>query len=189
MGVGLVLASAVCFSFAGVLVRAVESTNEWQVVYWRSLGFVVAVADRSCAASPRPILSILRRCWLDRRRRLAGACAWFGLLHLGVDQYDDRQCRVLFRGAALHHGLFRMAVVRRTPKTRKLGHHGRRICWNFGDGLRRLIGGRWFGNLLAGIGIIGYTVLVLSLRAGRKVDMMPLLCLGGLGRWWRRAGH
>ena len=43
-----------------------------------------------------------------------------------------------------------------------------------------LTGGRWFGNMLAAFGIVGYTAMVLSVRAGRRVDMMPIRCLGGI---------
>ena len=176
----LVLASAFCFSLAGVLVREIESANEWQVVYWRSAGFVVAVA----------VVLALRH----RRRFFHSfiAVGWVGVigalgLALGSVCYIWAMFNTTIANAVFFFGALPFIT-------------GFFACLLFDERLRReswfimaaafagivvmvfggLTGGRWFGNLLAAAGIVGYTALVLSLRAGRKVDMMPLLCMGGI---------
>ncbi len=176
----LVLASAFCFSLAGVLIREIKTANEWQVVYWRSLGFVVAVA----------IVLAFRH-----RRRFARAfidVGWVGAIgSLGLALGSVCFVWALFNTTIANAVFFFGALPFVTGF----------FAWLlFGERLRReswfimaaafvgivvmvyggLTGGRWFGNLLAGIGIIGYALLILSLRAGRKVDMMPLLCIGGV---------
>ncbi len=180
VGVALVLGSALCFSLAGVLIREVDSASEWQVVYWRSAGFVIAVA----------IVLALRH-----RRRFFQAfidVGWIGVvgslgLALGSVCYiwalfsTTIANAVFFFGALpFISGFFAWLLfderLRRESWLIMAVAFGGIVVMVYGG----LTGGRWFGNLLAAIGIIGYTVLVLALRAGRKVDMMPLLCLGGI---------
>ena len=180
VGVALVLGSALCFSLAGVLIREVDSASEWQVVYWRSAGFVIAVA----------IVLALRH-----RRRFFQAfidVGWIGVvgslgLALGSVCYiwalfsTTIANAVFFFGAlpfisAFFAWLLFDERLRRESWLIMAVAFGGIVVMVYGG----LTGGRWFGNLLAAIGIIGYTILVLALRAGRKVDMMPLLCLGGL---------
>lgn len=180
VGVGLVLASAVCFSFAGVLVRAVESANEWQVVYWRSLGFVVAVAIvLALRHRGRFFQSFVDVGWIgvvgSLGLALGSVCYIWALINTTIAN------AVFFFGALpFITGFFAWLLFDERLRRESWVIMGVAFAGILVMVYGGLIGGRWFGNLLAGIGIIGYTVLVLSLRAGRKVDMMPLLCLGGL---------
>ena len=178
-GLALVLASAFCFSLAGVMIREIETANEWQVVYWRSLGFVATVA----------IVLALRH-----RRNFARAfidVGWTGVIgSFGLALGSVCYVWALFNTTIANAVFFFGALPFITGF----------LAWLlFGERLRReswfimavafagivvmvyggLASGRWFGNLLAAIGIVGYAVLIVSLRAGRKVDMMPLLCIGG----------
>ena len=178
-GVALVMGGAFCFSLAGVMIREIQTANEWQVVYWRSLGFVTTVA----------IVLALRH-----RRGLARAfidVGWIGVIgSLGLALGSVCYVWALFNTTIANAVFFFGALPFITGF----------LAWLlFGERLRReswfimavafagiivmvyggLTSGRWFGNLLAAIGIVGYAVLVVSLRAGRKVDMMPLLFMGG----------
>jgi len=179
-GVALVLGSAFCFSLAGLFVREIEHANEWQVVYWRSLGLTVAVTtvlafrhrtrffkafiDIGWSGAIGSLgLSLGSVCyvWAFFNTTIANAVFFFGALPFLTGFF----AWLLFGERLRRESWFIMAFA-----------FAGIIVMVYGG----LTGGRWFGNLLAGIGLIGYIVLILSLRAGRRVDMMPLLCLGGL---------
>lgn len=180
VGVALVLGSALCFSLAGVLIREVETANEWQVVYWRSAGFVVAVSI---------VLALRHRGRFFQAFIDVGWIGFVGSLGLALGSvcyiwalFNTTIANAVFFFGALPFitGFFAWLLfderLRRESWLIMAAAFGGIVFMVFGG----LTGGRWFGNLLAAIGIVGYTTLILVLRAGRKVDMMPLLCIGGI---------
>ena len=175
----LVLGSGFCFSLSGVVIREIEAANEWQVVYWRSLGFVTTVAAVLAWRHGRGVV----RAFVD--------VGWVGVVgSLGLALGSVCYVWALFATTIANAVFFFGALPFLAGFLAWLlfGERLRRESWlamgvAFAGLLVMVYGGlaagRWFGNLLAAIGILGYAVLVVSLRAGRKVDMMPLLCIGG----------
>jgi DME family drug/metabolite transporter len=179
-GVALVLSSAVCFSLAGVLVREIESANEWQVIYWRSGGLVIAVAAVLALRHKRRFFqSFIDVGWVGvigtLGLALGSVCFIWAMFNTTI-----ANAVFLFGALPFITGFFAWLLfderLRRESWFIMAAAFGGIVVMVYGG----LTGGRWFGNALAAVGIIGYAALVLSLRAGRNVDMMPLLCMGGI---------
>ncbi len=180
LGILFVLGGAVCFSTVGVIVRSLAGASVWQVVLYRGLAFAICVQ----------LFLFYRYRW--RAFAIYRDIGWLGIvgaagLAWGSICYVWAFFHTTVANAVFFFGVLPMA----TGFTAWLlyGERVRGASWAamavalagivvmFYGGF--VLGG-WFGNLLALFGIVGYTALTIAVRAGRAVDMMPLLAVGAL---------
>ena len=181
LGVVMLLGSGVCFSISGVLIRLIESATVWQVVFFRSaswaLAVLLAMSLQSRAVPWRAFLSIGR----------FGAIGAMGLAVGGVfivwAQFHTSIANVVFILGALP---FLSALLARLF----LGERVRGLTWLamaaalVGIGVMVWGGiesGRLLGNVLAIVGISGLALMTVALRHGRRGDTRPVFVLGGTG--------
>ncbi len=179
-GVLCVLAGGSCLSLGGVLIRQFETADGWQIVFYRAIGFILA-------------LSLYLA--LKHRRRFFGAflaVGWPGLvaavsLGLGTVCYVFAMlltsvANVVFTLAA---GPFLAATLAwlvlreriRLPTLLAMLVAAAGIGLMFADGL---VSGSWLGNLVALGPPVSFAVTVVAWRSNRGVDMVPATCLSGV---------
>ena len=176
------LVSATFFtSLAGILIRLVEGAGGWQIVFYRSLAFVAAM-----------LLFIVYR----HRGRTLTAFTSGGVAGLVVS-LSLSAAFILFLFALLHTtvanvvftvslspffaALFAWLAMRETVAPATLAAMAVSlvgVSFMFGDGLAS---GTALGNLLALGCCLCYSAAIVAMRKGRSVDMIPSICLAGVG--------
>ncbi|MFO0996169.1 MAG: DMT family transporter [Alphaproteobacteria bacterium] len=179
-GVVLMLSAGSIASLNGLLIRLVESSTDWQIIFWRN-GFmflflfgVVAVRKRSQVfaafrAAGRPGLA-------------AGIALGFGNVSFALSIIHTTVANSLFIlsaspfVAAIAAWLFlHERVARATLMAMVVALAGVGIMVVEGLGA-----GRFFGNLMAVCTMLGHAGFVVSLRWGRRADMLPSAVIAGL---------
>lgn len=179
-GRALVLAAGAGMSLGGLFIRSIEAADEWQILFWRSLGLAAALLVLIALRSKGNVASAIRgagRAAVAAGLSLAAGftCFIFSMTHTTV-------ANTLF---LLSAGPFIAAILARLL----LGEAVRRATWiamgvaalgvavMVGDGIAA---GDPFGDLTALGAATGFAGYAVALRGGRGGDMMPATCLAGL---------
>ncbi len=180
-GVLLMASAALCWSLAGIILRNTEVANAWNVVFWRSLASLA-------------LMLALYVYWHRREaaRRIL-ATGWAGYVSgamlaimivfflFAIQATTVANTQVIMSLAPFTAALTCWVALReRVPARTLVAMLGALagIVLMFADSLGT---GRMAGNLLAMVVPIAYGVSVMILRkAGKHVDMMPMVLLGSL---------
>lgn len=181
-GILLLLGSGVCFSSAGVFIRLIEAASTWQVVFYRSLTFSLAVLIYVAVRKGGATWAAFRD--LDRAAQIGTLGLAIGVVFLIWAQFHTTIANVVFILGALPFltGLLAWAflgekVARASWLTMAVALAGIAVMVYGG-----IVAGKLYGNVLALIAIVGYAVFTLAVRHGRAGDTSPILVLGaGLG--------
>jgi len=168
-------------SLAGVLVRLVEAAGGWEILFYRSLAFVAAmllfivyrhrggtVAAFTAGGATGLALSLFLTA--------AFILFIFALLKTTVANVVFTVSLSPFFAALFAWLSMREAVARATLAAMALSLVG--IGLMFGDGLAS---GTLTGNVLALACCLCYSAALVAMRKGRAVDMIPAVCLAGVG--------
>jgi drug/metabolite transporter (DMT)-like permease len=180
-GVLLTIAAAFCWSLAGIIVRNLRTTDQWEIVFWRSLFSVICMAAVLAVMHRGEMFGKIRR--TGRAGVLSGAmwAVMVTFFMLAVTRTTVANALVImslapFLGALMSWIVLREAVAPRTLLFMALALVG--IIIMFAESIGT---GRMAGNLLALAIPIAYGVNVTLLRrAHRHVDMLPGVLLGSL---------
>lgn len=179
----LVLSSGAGMSLSGLFIRSIEAADEWQILFYRSIGIVATLLIFIAMRNRGAVWPAFQRAGLNGV--LAGLCLAIGFICFIFSMTHTTVANTLFLLAAAP---FIAAVLGRIV----LGERVRRATWiaivaasagvaiMVGEGLA---GGGLFGDLTAlgaAASFAGFTVL---LRRGRGVDMLPAVCLAGVFTW------
>ncbi len=175
----LVLLSGAGLSLSGLFIRSIDSADEWQILFYRSIGvaatLLVVIALRNRGA----VWPAFRETGLNGV--LAGLCLAAGFICFVFSMTHTTVANTLF---LLATAPFMTAVLGRVV----LGERVRRATWiamavaaagaaiMVGEGLH---GGGLFGDLTALGAAAGFAGFSVALRRGRRVDMLPATCLAG----------
>jgi drug/metabolite transporter (DMT)-like permease len=179
-GVACVLAGGLCLSLAGVLVRHIDQADGWQILFYRSITFFVMLST---------ILAIRYR---SRTLAAFKAVGWRGLvvsisLGLGSVCYIFALLNTTVANAMFIIGASplvaaaagwillgeRVSLVSIVAMLVALGGIG----LMFVDGF---LAGRLLGNVIAIGVVIGFVVMLVTLRGAKDIDMLPATCMAGL---------
>jgi len=176
----LVLAAGAGMSLGGLFIRSIESANEWQILFWRSLGLAAALLVLIAFRSKGNVGNAFRDA--GRPAVIAGFCLAAGFTCFIFSMTHTTVANTLF---LLSAGPFIAAILARLL----LGEMVRRATWAamaaaalgvavmVGDGVAA---GDPFGDLTALGAATGFAGYAVALRGGRGADMMPATCLAGL---------
>ncbi len=179
LGIALVLGSAAAASTIGPLIRMMEDATGWQIIFYRSLAMLVALAAYLVMRAGRHAgVRLVRMGW----RSVVGGICMGAATSMGTWAFlNTKVANVLFiTGAApFVTGLVAWAL---------LGERVRRGTWGAiaigfvgiaimaGDGLAH---GQILGDALALGSTVAYAFLVVAMRAERAAeDMIPMLMVG-----------
>ncbi len=176
----LVLVAGMGMSLGGLFIRSIESAEEWQILFWRSLGIAAALLLFIALRSKGRIGSAFRGA--GAMAAVAGMCLTAGFTFFVFSILHTTVANTLFMLSA---GPFIAAALGRIV----LGERVRRATWiamagavigialMLGDGL---VSGDLFGNLMGLGAATSFAGFAVALRRGRSTDMMPATCLAGL---------
>lgn len=178
--VALAFVAAVLWSFTGLAVRTIESASDWQIIFYRSLSAgVVILAFAAARQRGRLAAAILAPggVGLAAGASFAGAIVFFlfALQNTTVANAAFLNSVTPLLTAILGWMAFGEAVLRRTWIAIMIAMTG--VVVMVVDGLTF---GGWVGSMLALVATAMNSVTALSLRHGRRFDMMPAMGLGSL---------
>jgi len=178
-GVGTVLFAMLLWSSSGILMRSIETASQWPVVFYRSA---------TMAATVFAIIAVSHRGRVVRAFRAAGGLGVLGGLFFAASTIcfifsitSTTVANTAFLSATAP--LFAAVLAWIALKERV-----RAATWIamaaalLGVALMVVEGvaaGRLSGNLLAVGSALTFAALTVALRGGRRVDMLPSVCLGG----------
>ncbi len=179
-GVALVLLGGLCMSPGGLLIRFIETASDWQIVFYRSSFLAFTVLG---------VLGVEHRSGVARAFRAAGWASFLGgvLIGLGFVAYvlAMRHTTVAnalliistapFGAALLAWPFLGERVSARTWAAMTLAAAGVLVMVQEGLGE-----GRLFGNLMALGAALTFSGFAVTLRLGRRVDMIPTIFIAGV---------
>ena len=179
-GVGLVLVSGCVLSIAGIVVRLMDSANEWQILFYRSLSLIATLLL---------VLALRNRGRVLQAFRVAGMTGVVGGLFLSL----------AFTGfifslthTTVANSLFLLSVspfMAAALGWIVLGERVRRATWLAiciavaGVGVMVVEGigsGGLLGNVTALGSALGFAGFTVALRWGKTRDMLPTVCIAAL---------
>jgi drug/metabolite transporter (DMT)-like permease len=180
LGVVMVLTAGFCLSLGGVLLRSLETSDGWLVMFYRSIAFtltlLIFVGFRHKGRVAASFLAIGRPGLLVALVTGAGAISYiFSLLVTSV-----ANTMIILSLTPLCTALLARAVI---------GERVRAATWAaiagalagvalmFAQGFTEA---RVMGSLFAFGAALGLAVMIVIIRRAKSVDMLPATCLGGV---------
>ena len=178
-GVGLVLLAGVFWSTTGIIVRLIESANEWQIVFYRSIALMLTLLVVLVVRNGRTIFSVFRAAGVNA---IVGglclgsgfACWIFALTHTTVANALFLLAASPFLSAILARIVIGERVARATWLAMTVALLG--VAVMVGEGI---IVGTLFGNVMGLTAALAFSGFTVALRRGKSVDMLPTVCLAG----------
>ncbi len=180
LGVAMVLSAGFCLSLGGVLLRSLETSDGWLVMFYRSIAFaltlLIVVRFRHGGRVVASFRAIGRPGLLFAVISGAGAiCYVFSLLATTV-----ANTMIILSVTPLCTALLAWAVI---------GERVRGLTWlaiagaaagvalMFAQGFTEA---RVVGSLFAFAAAMGLAAMIVIIRRAKSVDMLPATCLGGV---------
>jgi drug/metabolite transporter (DMT)-like permease len=176
----MVLVAGAGMSLGGLFIRSIDAADEWQILFWRSLGIVAALLIFIALRSRGRVAAVFREA--GAMAAVAGLCLATGFTFFVFSIVHTTVANTLFMLSA---GPFIAAVLGRVI----LGEAVRRATWvamaGAVTGIALMLGGGLatgdlFGNLMGLGAATAFAGFAVALRRGRGTDMMPATCLAGL---------
>ena len=177
LGVAL---GGVCISLGGILIRLVEQADGWQILFWRSVFYVLSLLTVLALRNGRALPS--RFAAIGLRGAFAALCLSGTFVAYVFAVLTTTVANVVF---ILSSGPFFAALLGWAV----LGEKVRPATWMaiaatiagiglmMTDGLAR---GDWLGNVLALGAVMCFAIMLVTVRGAGEVDMLPATCLGGV---------
>lgn len=179
-GVACVLAGGLCLSLAGVLVRHVEQADGWQILFYRSLTFFIMLASiLTVRYRSRTVAAFRAVGWrgvvVSLSLGLGSVCYIFALLNTTVANAMFIIGASPLVAAAAGWLLLGERVTPLSLVAMLVALCG--IGMMFVDGF---MADRWVGNVIALGVVVGFVIMLVTLRDSRDTDMLPATCMAGL---------
>lgn len=176
----LLLAGGACLSTGGLVLRAIESADGWQIIFFRSLAFIVTLLAYLALRYRGRVIEAFRTIgWpgliVALSLGVSFACYVFAILLTTVANAVFTLAVGPFMAAGLGWLVLRERIRASTWLAMAAAAIG--VGLMFGDGL---LTGRILGNLVALAVPSLFAVTVVVLRRHKDVDMVPATCLAGL---------
>ena len=179
-GVACVLAGGLCLSLAGVLVRNIDQADGWQILFYRSVTFLILLTSILTVRYRSRTLAAFRAVgWrgvvVSVSLGLGSVCYIFALLNTTVANAMFIIGASPLVAAAAGWVLLgeRVSLMSIIAMLIALGGIG----LMFVDGF---LAGRWLGNVIAIGVVIAFVVMLVMLREAKDTDMLPATCMAGL---------
>lgn len=175
-----VLAGGLCLSAGGILLRHVQEASGWEILFYRSLTFFCFVAGIVTARYRGRTLEAYRSIEM-RGLIVAAALAVAAIAYVfSILQTTVANTVFIIGASPLVTAVIGWWILRERVSalgiafmfTALMG-----IGLMFADGV---VAGRWVGNLIAVLVVLCFAVMLVTLRSGRAMDMLPATSLAGL---------
>jgi drug/metabolite transporter (DMT)-like permease len=179
-GVACLLTATLFTSLAGILLRLMEEADAWQVLFYRSLSFVVVLLGwlvyRHGRGTPRAFRAVA---WPGAVVAVTLAIS-FATFILALLETTVANVVFINGGTPFFAALFAWLALREPVRPVVWLAMAAAFCGiaiMFAGGVAR---GTLTGNLLALICSLSFAVTLVAMRRGKAVDMLPAVCLAGV---------
>ena len=180
LGIVLVLCAGLLWSSAGSLVRAIEQADPWQILFFKNVWMVAAIAAWLIVRYRGGVVAVARRG--GAMTLIAGLClvganaGWlFSITSTSVANTLLLQAATPLIAALLAFAMLGERVGRATWIAMVVALAGVGVM--VGDGA---LDGRLFGNAMGLFAMVSFAGFAVALRARRDADMTAALCVAGL---------
>jgi drug/metabolite transporter (DMT)-like permease len=179
-GAALVLLAGVLWSVQGLIIRQIDESGTWAILFWRSVGMVPVLLAYGLASSGLGPLAQVRSVGLAGVLGGLGLVFAYGGAIFAFQATSIAMAAFLFSAspflaAMLGWVLLKEDVRRATWLAMSMAAVGILIMVREGLALGAMAGN--VAALLSGLGFAAFTV---TLRWGKLADMMPAVVLGGV---------
>ncbi len=179
-GIALVLVAGSFWSIAGLVVRLMHQTDEWQILFYRSIALIVTLLIYLAFNNGRGLVNSFREA--GSVAVLAGAflsvtftCWIFAMTHTTIANALFVLSAAPFLTAILARWVLKEYVQPSTWMFMLLATSG--VAVMVGEGIAI---GTLTGNLFALCAATGFAAFSVTLRKGKAVDMTPAVCWAGV---------
>jgi len=177
--IAMILAS-IAVSLGGLIVRNFEYANPAQINIYRNLAFVIVIAliimlkSRKLAISPKQFFSFPIICAASGLA-ITGVCIVQAYTHTLIANTVFIMSSVPFLTMILAYVLLKERVSRLTLLTIAISVSG--IAVMIADAVGS---GSGYGNFMALLAAVGFSIFVVATRAHNNLDLLPALMLAGI---------
>tara|TARA_B100000073_G_C23709571_1_gene563724 strand:- start:162 stop:1034 length:873 start_codon:yes stop_codon:yes gene_type:complete len=176
----LVFLGAISLSFGGLIVKSFEGSTLWQILFWRSIFFILVVSIFLLVSYKSKIFSVLYKSGLPGL--VGGIILSIGFVSYVFAMYETTVANTNFiiQTQTLFLAIFGYIFLK--EKVSKLTI----ICILIAiSGIFLMLGntispGQMTGNLVAFLMPISFAILILIVRKYPEVDMIPLQLVAGI---------
>ena len=182
-GAILVLVGALCLSFGGVIVKSFEGANLWQILFWRQTFFSIVIALYLLISYKKKFFKSFHTSGLPGL--IAGISLGIGFAAYVFAMYHTTVANTLFiiSTETIFLALFGFIFLKEkinliTLVSIIMGMSG--VLLIIGSSLSIQSSSQFFGNIVAFIMPIAFTILIVIVRKYPKVDMLPSQFIAGI---------
>ena len=182
-GAILVLVGALCLSFGGVIVKSFEGANLWQILFWRQTFFSIVIALYLLITFKKKFFKSFHTSGLPGL--IAGIFLGIGFSAYVFAMYHTTVANTLFiiSTETIFLALFGYIFLKEkinliTLVSIIMGMSG--VLLIIGSSLSIQSSSQFFGNIVAFIMPIAFTILIVIVRKYPKVDMLPSQFIAGI---------
>ena len=182
-GTILVLLGALCLSFGGIIVKSFEGANLWQILFWRQTFFSIVVALYLLISYKKKFFKSFHTSGLPGL--IAGISLGIGFAAYVFAMYHTTVANTLFiiSTETIFLALFGYIFLKEkinliTLVSIIMGMSG--VLLIIGSSLSIQSSSQFFGNIVAFIMPIAFTILIVIVRKYPKVDMLPSQFIAGI---------
>ena len=179
----LVFLGAFCLSFGGLIVKSFESTNLWQILFWRQIFFSIIVALYLLITFKRNFFKSFHTSGIPGL--IAGIFLGVGFSAYVFAMYHTTVANTLFiiSTETIFLAIFGYIFLKEkinlvTLISIIMGMSG--VLLIIGSSLSIQSSSQFFGNIVAFIMPISFAVLIVIVRKYPKVDMVPSQFIAGI---------
>lgn len=174
-----VLIAGAGMSLGGLFIRSIEGADEWQILFWRSLGVVAALLAYIAFRERGGTVTAFRKAGL--KGIAAGLCLSIAFVGFVFSITHTTVANTLFMLSAAP---FISAVLARLLLREEIRRGTLLAMFGAAAGVGIMVwegaaAGEFFGNFVALAAAFGFAGFSIALRSGRNVGMMPAACLAG----------
>ncbi len=180
VGVAMALVGSSFLSIAGVIMRHVEQADGWQMLFWRSIVFSGAILlwllVRYGARLPQAFMAIGR---LGLLIAVVMGTSFIGYL-LALAWTPVASAMVVMSSGPMFAAVFGLVILKETVRLRTWIAIAVATVGLIATVTEGLGVGSVAGIVAAFVAIITFVLMIVLMRGGRAIDMLPAACLAGL---------
>lgn len=178
-GAGLIVLAGVLWSVQGVLIRQIEESGSWAVLFWRSLGMLPVLA---LWLGPRRVSPAVRSTGLAGAIGGLGLVLAFGGAIVALQSTTVANAVLLFSASPFLAALLGMVLLKEPVSWPVWGAILLAVVGIviMVGGVGQIGGGTAFGSAAALISAAGFASFTVALRWGHLTDMLPAVLLGAV---------
>lgn len=180
LGVAMILSAGVCLSISGIVVRNLDTTDGWQIIFYRSVFFLLTVLTFILVRYRGRILAPFRA--IGFNGLIVAFCLGLGSICYLFSLTLTTVANLVFiiSAAPFFTALAGWIFLRERVSTGTWIAMGAALAGIVLMVLDGLADGRLLGNIIAFGVVISFVIMLITLRRSRHLDMVPAIFVAGV---------